>query len=165
MRHYHVSVLDVLCFPATLTRNHLPFSPDLFQFCVRLHKLSLESNVEKKCTTGTEESITDTGKNEKDSGSKSVERIEHPSQNHGNDTRFLEPLLEKTQPCKGKEFEMSTSIELNVDKICTACEDEHKICSMRSTDLDPESFSFLPVSVIDSSVPVVHFFSTFDSND
>ena len=84
---------------------------------------SLESNVEKKCTTETEESITDTGKNEKDSGSKSVERIEHPSQNHGNDTRFLEPLLEKTQPCKGKEFEMSTSIELNVDKTSTKSTD------------------------------------------
>lgn len=88
---------------------------------------SLESNVEKKCTTETEESITDTGKNENDSGSKSVERIEHPSQKHGNDTCFLEPLLEKAQPCKGKEFEMSKSIELNVDKICTAYEDEQKI--------------------------------------
>ena len=88
---------------------------------------SLESNVEKTCTTGIEESITDTGKNENDSGSKSVERIEHPSQKHGNDAFFLEPLLEKSQPCKGKEFEMSKSIELNVDKICTACEDEHKI--------------------------------------
>jgi hypothetical protein len=41
IRHYHVSVLDVLCFPATSTRNHLPFSPDLFQFFVRLHKLCI----------------------------------------------------------------------------------------------------------------------------
>jgi hypothetical protein len=67
---------------------------------------SLKLNVDKTCTTGTEESTIKTyqERNEYDSASKSVESIEPPIQEHGNDARIFDPVLGMAMTCEDRDL-------------------------------------------------------------
>jgi hypothetical protein len=105
------------------------FDSGSFSF-IFLSVLMVDSlKVDKIWRTSEEESTIRTDKkiNENDPESKSLESIEPPPQDHGNDTCFLEPVPEKAQPFEERESEMSKSIELKVDKIWRASEEESTI--------------------------------------